>query len=124
MSLKRDRGSGHDGGMKTIMKLEDVTTVAQLTEFLSGTQAVAFTVLSDTDACYRWLQGELVKFRFPELSRSDKGVVIRYLMKVSDYSRQQITGLIRQYRQTGTLKRRQRTVAGFTCGYPPAGGDG
>jgi hypothetical protein len=25
--------------MKTIMKLEDVTTIAQLTDFLSGTQA-------------------------------------------------------------------------------------
>ena len=103
--------------MKTIMKLEDVTTVAQLTEFLSGTQAVAFTVLSDKDACYRWIKGELVKFQQPTLSRQDKGVVIRYLMKVSGYSRQQITRLIRQYRQTGTLKRRQRTVAGFTRKY-------
>src|SRR3990170_996071 len=106
--------------MKTIMKLEDVTTVAQLTDFLSGTQAVAFTVLSDTDTCYRWVQGELVKFQYPGLCRDDKGVVIRYLMKVSGYSRQHITRLIRQYRQTGTLTRHQRTVAGFTRKYTPA----
>jgi transposase InsO family protein len=106
--------------MKTIMKLEDVTTVAQLTDFLSGTQAVAFTVLSDKDACYRWIQGELVKFQPLTRSRQDKGVVVRYLMKVSGYSRQQITRLIRQYRQTGTLKRRQRTVAGFARKYTTA----
>ena len=31
--------------MQTIMTLEDVTTVAQLTDFLSGTQAVAFRYL-------------------------------------------------------------------------------
>ena len=48
--------------MKTIMKLEDLKTIDQLTDFLSGTQAVAFSVISDTDACYRWIQGELVKF--------------------------------------------------------------
>ena len=51
------------GGMKTIMKLEDLKTVDQLTSFLSGTQSVAFSVISDKDDCYRWIQGELVKFR-------------------------------------------------------------
>lgn len=103
--------------MKTIMKLEDVTTVDQLTDFLSGTQAVAFSVLSDTDAGYRWIQGELVKFRYLTLSRQDKGVVIRYLVKVSGYSRQQLTRLIKQYRKSGSLRRRQRTVQGFARRY-------
>jgi hypothetical protein len=56
--------------MKTIMKLEDLTTIDQLTDFLSGTQAVAFSVISDTDACYRWIQGELVKFGYLKLLRS------------------------------------------------------
>jgi hypothetical protein len=49
---------------------------------------VAFSVISDKDACYRWIQGELVKFRYLRLSRQGKGVVIRYLMKISGYSRQ------------------------------------
>jgi hypothetical protein len=38
--------------MRTIMKLEDLTTIVQLTDFLSqvsGTQAVAFSVISDGD---------------------------------------------------------------------------
>lgn len=103
--------------MKTIMKLEDLTTIDQLVDFLSGTQAVAFSVISDKDACYRWIQGELVKFRYLTLSRQGKGVVIRYLMKISGYSRQQLTRLIAQYRKTGRLQRRQRTVAGFKPKY-------
>ena len=61
--------------MKTIMKLEDLTTIDQLTDFLSGTQAVAFSVISDTDACYRWIQGELVKFRYLKLPRQKPGGV-------------------------------------------------
>jgi transposase InsO family protein len=103
--------------MKTIMKLEDLTTIDQLEDFLSGTQAVAFSVISDKDTCYRWIQGELVKFRYLRLSRHGKGVVIRYLIKVSGYSRQQLTRLIAQYRKAGRLRRRQRTVAGFKPRY-------
>jgi transposase InsO family protein len=103
--------------MKTIMKLEDLTTIDQLRDFLSGTQAVAFSVISDKDACYRWIQGELVKFRYLKLPRQGKGVVIRYLMKVSGYSRQQLTRLIARYRKTGQIKRCQRTVSGFKQKY-------
>jgi transposase InsO family protein len=103
--------------MKTIMKLEDLTTIDQLSDFLSGTQAVAFSVISDKDACYRWIQGELVKFRYLKLPRQGKGVVIRYLMKISGYSRQQLTRLITQYRKTGRIRRHQRTVSGFKRKY-------
>jgi len=99
------------------MKLEDLTTIDQLVDFLSGTQAVAFSVISDKDACYRWIQGELVKFRYLKRSRQGKGVVIRYLMKISGYSRQQLTRLIAQYRKTGQIKRSQRTVSGFKQKY-------
>ena len=42
--------------MKTILKLEDLKTVSQLSDFLSGTQAVAFSVVSDKDSYYRWIQ--------------------------------------------------------------------
>ncbi len=103
--------------MKTIMKLDDLTTIDQLKEFLSGTQTVVFSVISDKDACYRWIQGELVKFRYLRLSRQGKGVVVRYLIKISGYSRQQLTRLITQYRKTGRLQRRQRTVSGFKQKY-------
>ena len=120
MSLERAEAkmqSVHDGRMKTIMKLEDLTTIDQLVDFLAGTQAVAFSVISDKDARYRWIQGELVKFRYLTRSRQDRGVVIRYLIKVSGYSRQQLTRMIAQYRQTGRLQRRQRTVSGFKRKY-------
>jgi hypothetical protein len=38
-------------------------------------------------------------------------------VKISGYSRQQLTRLIAQYRKTGRLQRRQRTVAGFKPRY-------
>jgi hypothetical protein len=42
--------------MKNIMKLEELASITQMSAFLSGTQAVAFSVLSNKEACYRWVQ--------------------------------------------------------------------
>ncbi len=102
------------------MNLDNLTSIDQLAEFLSGTQAVAFSVLSRPAARYEWVQKTLVRFGYLTLSRPHQGIVIRVLMKVSGYSRQQITRLIAQYRKNGTLRRRQRTVAGFLSKYTPA----
>lgn len=99
------------------MKLEDLTTIDQLIDFLSGTQAVAFSIISDKATGYQWIRSELIKFRYLTLARQDKGVVIRYLMKISGYSRPQITRLISQYRKNGRIVRQQRTVDGFKRQY-------
>ncbi len=95
------------------MKLEEIETIEQLKDLLAGTQPVAFSVISDKATRYRWIQGELARFKYLTLPRQEKGIVIRYLMKLSTYSRQQVTRLIDQYRRTGRLQHHQRTVAGF-----------
>ena len=99
------------------MKLTALTTLTHLEEFLAGTQPVAFSVLSTKDECYQWIQATLIQFRYQTLSKPQKGLVCRYLAKMSGYSRQQLTRLIHQYRQIGHLTRRQRTVQGFARRY-------
>jgi transposase InsO family protein len=74
-------------------------------------------VLSSKDECYQWIQTTLLRFEYRALSKPQKGIVIRYLQKMSGYSRQQLTRLIHQYRQTGCVTRRQRTVQGFARRY-------
>ena len=101
------------------MNANALTTLAHLEEFLAGTHPVTFSVLRTKDECYQWLQAILVKFEYLTLSKLHKGVVLRYLEKVSGYSRQQLTRLIQQYRQTGRVTRRQRTVQGFARRYTP-----
>ena len=96
------------------MNTKELTTIDQLSAFIDGAQPVAFEVLSDKDERYRWLQHSLMKFRYKALNKHDKGVLIRYLMKVSGYSRPQLTRLLRQYRETGRVVRRQRTTNGFS----------
>ena len=101
------------------MTLHALTTLSQLEDFLAGTQPVTFSVLSTKDDCYQWIQTSLVTFEYLTLSKPHKGLVIRYLLKISGYSRQQLTRLIQQYRQTGRVTRRQRTVQGFARRYTP-----
>jgi transposase InsO family protein len=99
--------------MKPIMNINELNTIEQLEQFLSGSQAVAFLVASSKDECYRGIQRTLVKFRYPSLSKRSKGVVVRFLIKITGYSRQQITRLVKQYRDTGKIERQQRTYQGF-----------
>ena len=99
--------------MKTIMTLHALTTLPQLEDFLAGTQPVTCSVLSTKDDGDQWIQTSLVKFEYLTLSKPHKGLVRRYLEKMSGYSRQQLTRLIQQYRQTGRVTRHQRTVQGF-----------
>ena len=49
-------------------------TLDQVRQFLEGTEAVSFQIESK-DARYRWLQQTLVKFRYPQLSKTDKGLI-------------------------------------------------
>ena len=76
------------------MNAEDLTTIDQLRAFLAGTQRVAFEVAGDKDARYRWVQKTLVKFHYQTLNRRDKWVLLRYLVKISGYSRQQVMRLV------------------------------
>jgi len=102
--------------MKIIMNEAELVTLEQVEQFLAGTEQVSFT-LTSKDERYEWLQQRLVHFRYLELSKAEKGLLRRYLSKVSGYSHQQLTRLISQYRKHGKLKRCQRTVNGFQYRY-------
>lgn len=65
------------------MSLEQLTTITAISQFLEGTQAVAFNVAISKKERYRWVQKTLVERQYLLLGKADKGTVTRYLMKVS-----------------------------------------
>ena len=93
-----------------------IETLEQVRQFLDGVAVMEITIPSKTE-CYRWIQGTLVRFRYLTLGKADRGLIRRYLQQISGYSRAQIARLIKQYRKTGRIQRRQRTVKGFTSKY-------
>ena len=102
------------------MNANDLTGIDQVRAFLAGTQRVAFEVASDKRGRYDWLRRTLVKFDYLTCNKADKGTLLRYLMKVSGYSRAQVKRLIKQYRETGKLTPRQCTARGFARRYTKA----
>src|SRR5210317_493548 len=99
--------------MKTIMNDSHIQTLEQVRQFLGGVAVMEITIPSKTEG-YRWIQGTLVRFRYLTLGKADRGLIRRYLQQISGYSRAQIARLIKQYRKTGRIQRRQRTAKGFT----------
>ena len=95
------------------MKLDELKDVGQLREFLEGSQSVAFELPGDKRAKYAVVQSQLVKFRYLALSKGDKGVVIRFLIKLTGYSRQQLTRMIKQYSQAGQVRLKHTTKRPF-----------
>jgi hypothetical protein len=81
--------------MRAIMNSGSLTTVESLEHFLQGNQAIAFSVLGDKTERYQFTQKTLVKFNYHSCSRKDKGLISRFLIKMTGYSRQQITRLIK-----------------------------
>jgi len=102
------------------MKLDQLTTIEAVRQFLEGTQAVAFCVANNKQERYRWLQKTLVAFRYISLSKADKGLLTRYLMKVTNYSHAQIKRLIQQYVRKGTVTVKPTHRNGFKPKYNKA----
>lgn len=99
------------------MNEKDLTSIDELSMFLEASRPIAYSMCGNKHEYYKWIQNTLVKFQYLTLKKQGKGVVIRYLMKISGYSRQQLTRLIKQYCETGLIKAHQRTVRGFKRRY-------
>jgi transposase InsO family protein len=103
----------HDQEMNTIMKLDNLKTIDQMEAFLAGSKAIAFAVATKKGERYQFVEKLLKRFSYQSLKRQDKGAMIRFLIKVTGYSRQQLTRMIQRYVKLGELQCYQRTVNGF-----------
>jgi len=94
----------YDWDMQLIMNDEELTTIEQVKQFLEGSETLTFRGVSIEER-YRWIETVLVRFRYLQLNRVEKGIIRRYIEKVSGYSRSQVCRLIRQCKQKGRLKK-------------------
>jgi IS30 family transposase len=86
------------------MNDEGLTTIEQVKQFLAGGEALIFRGVSIEER-YLWIESILVRFTYFRLSRDEKGVIRRYIEKVSGYSRAQVCRLIKRYKQQGRLRK-------------------
>ena len=101
------------------MNDESLQTIEQVRQFLVGSNGVEFRGLTAKEK-YRWIEEVLIRFRYHRLKRDEKGVIRRYIQKVSGYSRSQVSRLIKQYQQTGRLRKTQYKRHRFPKKYTPS----
>ena len=92
MSLSGRLGSIMMRGMVIDMNDAKLQTLDQLRAFLNGTVQVDFAVAPE--ARYEFIARIVRRFGYGRLKRRDKGVVLRFVARVSGYSRQQVTRLV------------------------------
>jgi transposase InsO family protein len=89
--------------MVLIMNDERLQTIEQVKQFLEGSEGLELRGVS-VEERYRWIEGVLKRFGYYRLKRAQKGVVRRYIEKVSGYSRAQASRLVGEYSRRGRLR--------------------
>jgi transposase InsO family protein len=89
--------------MEIIMKEEQLSSINDLANFIKGSQKIVYAILANKQDKYLWVQSILIKFEYYTLNKSDKGIVQRYIQKITDYSRQQLSRLINQHKKSGYI---------------------
>jgi hypothetical protein len=106
-------------GMVIDMNDVKLRTLDQVRAFLQGTVALDFSVLPEQR--YEFVARTVRRLGYARLGRADKGLVLRFLMHVSGYSRQQLTRLVaRAQAPTPLVKRYRGSRTSFARTYTEA----
>lgn len=87
-----------------------LVTLEQLRGFLAGAVDLGLTPTAEPGARYGFIKQVLKRFKYPLQSKAHRGLIRRYLQRVTGYSRPQLTRLIAQYLRSGRLVRRYRAT--------------
>lgn len=106
--------------MIVTLKTASTPTLDQIRAFLHGSQPFELHI-PDRAQAYAFIAETLRALRYRRIKRPDKGLVRRYLVKVTGFSRQQLTRLIAQYHAQGCLQdhRQQPPAKPFATRYTP-----
>ena len=81
----------------------EATSLEQIRAFLAGSEPVQFSGQRRQEV-YGWVEKTLVRHQYAHLDRPGKGLVRRYLARMTGFSRATVTRLITGYRQTGRVE--------------------
>jgi hypothetical protein len=81
----------------------EATSLEQVRAFLAGSGEVRFAGQSRAEV-YGWTERTLVRFRYAGLGKRDRGLVRRYIARMTGLSRAQVTRLIASYTASGRVK--------------------
>lgn len=108
--------------MTITMNDNAITSIAQLLALIKTAETLGVGSVKrkdDTDAVYAWMNDILIRLRYRFLGKKDKGLVRRYLICYSGYTKTHIDHLIARYKKRGKIYRKERTQPSFERVYTP-----
>jgi transposase InsO family protein len=81
----------------------DATSLEQIQSFLGSSGEMRFAGQGREDV-YGWVEATLVRHQYASLNRGGKGLLRRYLSRMTGLGRAQVTRLIAGHRKTGRVK--------------------
>ena len=88
--------------MKAIMNFKDLKNTHELQTFLEGAQALHIVSLATNQPVTCLFK----RISLSNIEKAQKRLVIRFLLQVTGYFRQQLTCLIQQYQAAGIVQQR------------------
>ena len=82
---------------------KELRTLEQVKQFVDSSEGIEFSGLNVKEK-YIWTEEVLKKFKYQWLKRNGKGILRRYIRKVTGYSRSQVTRLVGRYQESGRLR--------------------
>ena len=101
------------------MKDGERLSLEQIQAFLKGSEEVGFKAAGQREL-YEWTERTLCAQEYAGLGRKGKGLVRRYIARMTGLSRAQATRLIGQYAANGTVRTRRGKGRRFTSHYSAA----
>lgn len=92
--------------MIVTLQTERLSDLEQIKRFLHGTTEIDFRA-PDPAARRSWIEGVLRQFGYALRTRRERGLLLRFLIKVTGYSRAQMKRLIQQFRTEHHLRDRR-----------------
>lgn len=87
------------------MKTERSLSLNQVREFIESSSEIGFEAHNKKEK-YEWIRATLVDHSYHCLGKADKGLVRKYIVKMTGLSIAQVTRLIKQYLETGKIEQR------------------
>ena len=98
------------------MSADRIESVEQLAELIKAAETLGAERVERTDdigVVYAWMTDLLIRLRYRSLKRPGKGIVRRYIILYSGYTKSHVDHLIAKYRKEGKIARKKRAQPGY-----------
>ncbi len=95
-----------------------IDTLDKVRQFLDGTDEIELAITGKQNR-YDFIKRTLIRFKYSYINRQDKGLILRYMARISGYSHVQVKRLAASFVKNGRIQWGHTATRGFARRYTP-----